>query len=53
MELTQEIYIKERPMLYFEEDVKEFSTQIKKILEKRLIRPSKGAYSCASLYGTG
>ena len=32
-------------MLYSEENIKEFSTQIKELLEKGLIRPSNGAYS--------
>ena len=45
MELTQEVYIKEKPMLYTPEDIKEFSIQIKKLLEKGLTRPSKGSYS--------
>ena len=31
-------------MLYSEKDIKEFSTQTWKLLEKRLIRPSKGSY---------
>jgi len=45
IELTQEVYIKEKPMLYTPEDIKEFSVQIKELLEKGLIRPSKGSYS--------
>ena len=32
-------------MLYSPEDIKEFSVQIKDLLEKGLIRPSKGSYS--------
>jgi len=32
-------------MVYTPEDIKEFSIQIKELLEKRLIRPSKGSYS--------
>ena len=32
-------------MLYFEKDIKEFSIQIKELLEKRLIQPSNAAYS--------
>ena len=32
-------------MLYSEEDIKEFSIQIKDLLEKGLIRQSSGAYS--------
>jgi len=32
-------------MLDSKEDIKEFSTQIKELLEKGLIRPSTGAYS--------
>ena len=32
-------------MLYTPEDIKEFSVQIKELLEKGLIRPSKGSYS--------
>ena len=34
IELTQEVYIKEKPMLYTPEDIKEFSVQIKELLEK-------------------
>jgi len=45
IELTQEVYIKEKPMLYTPEDIKEFSVQINELLEKGLIRPSKGSYS--------
>ena len=44
IELTQEVYIKEKPMLYNLEDIKEFSIQIKELLEKELIRPCKGNY---------
>ena len=32
-------------MLYSEADIKEFSIQIKELLEKGLIRPSNAAYS--------
>ena len=32
-------------MLYIPKDVNEFSVQIKELLEKGLIRPSKGSYS--------
>jgi len=32
-------------MLYTAEDIKEFFVPIKKLLEKGLIRPSKGSYS--------
>lgn len=32
-------------MLYSEDDIKEFSIQIKELLNKRLIKPSNGAYS--------
>ena len=32
-------------MLYSEDDIKEFSIQIKELLERGLIRPSNGAYS--------
>ena len=45
VELTQEVYIKEKPILYTSKDTKEFSIQIKELLEKGLIRPSKGSYS--------
>ena len=31
-------------MLYFEEEITKFSTQTKELLEKRLIRLSKGDY---------
>ena len=48
IELTQEVYIKEKPMFYTPEDIKEFSIQIKELLEKGLIRPSKGTYSSPS-----
>ena len=34
IELTQEIYIKEKPMLYSKEDIKEFSKQIEELLKK-------------------
>ena len=44
IKLTQEIHIKET-MLYSEDDIKEFSIQIKELLEKGLIKPSNGAYS--------
>ena len=45
IELAQEVYIKEKPMLYTLEDVKEFSIQIKELLEKGLTCPLKGSYS--------
>ena len=32
-------------MLYSPEDIKEFLIQIKELLDKSLIRPSKGSYS--------
>jgi len=32
-------------MLYIPKDIKEFSVQIKELLKKGLIRPSKGSYS--------
>ena len=32
-------------MLYSEDDIKEFSIEIKEPLEKGLIRPSNGAYT--------
>ena len=32
-------------MLYTPDDIKEFSIQIKELLEKGLVRPSKGSYS--------
>jgi len=32
-------------MVYSEDDIKEFSIQIKELLEKGLIRPSNGAFS--------
>ena len=48
IELTQESYIKEKPMLYSPEDTKEFSIQIKELLDKSLIRPSKGSYSSSA-----
>jgi len=32
-------------MLYTPEDIKEFSIQIKELLDKSLIRPSKDSYS--------
>ena len=41
----QEVYIKEKPILYTPEDKREFSVQIKELLEKGLIRPSKRSYS--------
>ena len=44
IELTQEIHIKEKPTLYSPEDIKEFSIQIKELLDKSLIRPSKGSF---------
>ena len=34
-----------RDRLYSEDDIKEFSIQIKELLERGLIRPSNGAYS--------
>lgn len=45
IELTQEVYIKEKPMLYSPENIKEFSIQIKELLDKSLIRQSKDNYS--------
>ena len=45
IELAQEIYIKEKPMLYSKEAIKEFSIQINELLEKGQIRPSNGTYS--------
>ena len=50
IELMQEIYIKEKLVLYSKEDIKEFSTQIKELLEKELIRPSNEAYFFIRLY---
>ena len=38
------MYIKENPMLY-SEDIKEFAVQIIELLQKDLIRHSKGSYS--------
>ena len=32
-------------MLYMAKDIREFSIQIKELLDKSLIRPSKGSYS--------
>jgi len=46
--LTQEVYIKEKPMLYAPEDIKEFSIQMKELLEKGLIWLSKGSYSSSA-----
>ena len=37
-------------MLYTPEDMKEFSIQIKELLEKGLIRPSKESYSSPTLW---
>ena len=35
-------------LLYSPEDIKEFSIQIKELLENNLIRPSKGSYSSSA-----
>ena len=45
IKLTQELYLKEKPILHTPEDIKEFSVKIKELLEKGLMRPSKGRYS--------
>jgi len=38
-------------MLYTPEDIKEFSVQIEELLEKGLIRASKGSYYSPAFYG--
>ena len=43
--LSQEVYIKEKSMLYTSEDIEEFSIQIKELLRKGLKCPSKESYS--------
>lgn len=49
IELTQ-VYIKEKPMFYTPEDIKQFSIQIKELSEKLLIRPAKVSYSSLALW---
>jgi len=48
IELTENVIIRVRPMMYTIPDTQEFKTQIKELLDQKLIRPSNGPHSSSA-----